>query len=193
MNDYNNENNNYNQSYGQENGGECSYIYTPKNFRANKPSVKIGRYIILGVVSTLLIVMVILPGIALGSLAIKKFLKGSQSHAAYVNHSDGDPALSDHGISAVDVTSKNLYYYYRYGITSTGVIVTDSEYTDELELGDKIISVNGMDIYVSDDIETAVSECSAGDTVKVVVERGGEQITVDLTLREQISDYVDFG
>ncbi len=196
MNDYgdnqDNMNNNYDQSYGQESGGECSYSYTPKNCCTSQDNIIIGRYILLGAVSILLVMMVVLPGIIFRSLAIKNILKSSQNRSSYVGNSGGDPNLSDHGISTVDVTSKNLFYYHRYGITSKGVIVTDSEYTDELEFGDKIISVNGVDISVSDDIEDAVSNCSAGDTIRVIVERGGKEIIVFVTLQEQVPDYVDF-
>lgn len=196
MNDYSdnqyNMSNNCDQSYGQKSDGEYSYSYRPKNCCTNQANVIIGKYILLGAVSILLAMMVVLPGIILRSLAMRRLLNGSQDHSSYIGNSQGNPTLSDHGISTVDITSKNLFYYHRYGITSKGVIVTGSEYTDELEFGDKIVSVNGVNISVSDDIEAAVSNCSAGDTIKVVVERGGEEITVFVTLREQVPDYVDF-
>ena len=197
MNDYNgnrdNMNNNYDQSCVRESGTEGSCRYTPKDCCANKAGGVMGRYILLGAVSMLLLMMVILPGIMLGSLIIRNAVKKPQGAPLSVGNSYGDPTMSDHGISAVDVTSKNLFYYHRYGITSKGVIVTDSEYTDELEFGDRIISVNGVDIQVSDDIERAVSGCAAGDVVSITVERGGKRITVDLTLHKEAPDYVDFG
>ncbi len=195
MKDYDNNqdsmNNNYDQSYGQERGGQCSYSYTPKDTQMSRTRTMIIRFIILGAASVLLSVMVILPGIVFGAFAIKNFLKGSDSNAtaATVN---GNSTVVDHGISTIDVTSKNLYYYSRYGITSTGVIVTDSEYTDELEFGDKIVSVNGVDVSVSDDIEQAVSNCSVGDEITLIIERGSEKLTICIILRERAADYVDF-
>lgn len=195
MNNYGNSqdstNNNYDQSYGQENGGEYSYSYTPRDTQRRRARAMIIRFIIFGAVSALLSVMVILPGVIFGALAIKNFLGDSDNNVSAVAVS-GDSTVVDHGISTVDVTSKNLYYYYRYGITSTGVIVTSSEYTDELKFGDRIISVNGVDIYSSEDIEGAVSNCSVGDVMELTVERGGKQVTVSLTLSERIPDYVDF-
>ena len=195
MNNYDNSkdkvNNNYDQSYGQERAGQYSYSYTPKDTQKSRTRTIIIRFIILGAASVLLSVMVILPGIVFGAFAIKNFLKGSDNNAtaAAVN---GDSTVADHGISSVDVTSKNLYYYSRYGISSVGVIVTGSEYTDELEFGDKIISVNGVDISASDDIERAVSDCSARDEITVVFERDGEILTACIILRERAADYVDF-
>ena len=195
MNNYDNGqekvNNNYYQSYKQERGGEYSYSYTPKDTPKSKTRAMMIRFIILGAASVLLSVLVILPGVIFGALAIKSFLNDSKDNASAAAMSS-DSTVADHGISTIDVTSKNLYYYSRYGISSAGVIVTDSEYTDELEFGDKIISVNGVGISVSDDIKRAVSDCAVGDAISLTVERGGEIITVNITLRERAADYVDF-
>ncbi len=195
MNNYDNRhdkvNNNYDQSYKQEGAGQHSYSYTPKDTQKSKTRKMIVRFIFLGAASVLLSVMVILPGIVFGAFAIKNFLKGSDNNTSAAAVS-GDSTAADHGISTIDVTSKNLYYYSRYGISSVGVIVTDSEYTDELEFGDKIISVNGVDISVSDDIARAVSDCVAGDKISFTVERGNEIITVEIILRERAADYVEF-
>ncbi len=195
MNNYDNNqngmNNDYDQSYEQGGAGQHSYSYTPKDAQRSRTRTIIIRFIILGAASVLLSVMVILPGVVLGAFAIKNFLKSPDTNAtaATVN---GSSTVADHGISTVDVTSKNLYYYSRYGIKSTGVIVTDSEYTDELEFGDKIVSVNGEDISVSDDIEQAVSNCSAGDEITLIIERESERLTICIILRERAADYVDF-
>ncbi|MBQ7357553.1 MAG: trypsin-like peptidase domain-containing protein [Clostridia bacterium] len=101
--------------------------------------------------------------------------------------------IVDHGISAVDVTEQNLFYYYRYGISETGVIVTESQYTDKLTLGDRIISVNGVKISATSDIQRALDGCKVGDVVSIEASRSGKKFTVEITLREQIPDYVDFG
>lgn len=195
MNNYGNNqdsmNNNYDQSYGEESGGQYSYSYTPIDTQRSRARTMTIRFIILGAASVLLSVMVILPGVVFGAFAIKNLLDDSKYDASAAGVS-GDSTVGDHGISTIDVTSKNLYYYYKYGITSTGVIVTDSKYAEELQFGDKIISVNGVDISVSDDIELAVSNCAAGDEISLIVERGADKITVYITLRERATDYVDF-
>lgn len=184
-------NNKYNSSYKQDGAGQYSYSYTPKDTKKSRTRKLIVRFIILGAVSALLTVMVILPGIIFGAFAIKTFLKGNDNNTA-AEAVSGNSAEADHGVSTIDITSQNLYYYSQYGITSKGVIVTDSEYTDELEFGDKIISVNGMDISMSDDISRAVSDCVAGDKISFTVKRGEEIITVEIILRERAADYVDF-
>ena len=101
--------------------------------------------------------------------------------------------VADHGIGTVNVTKENLYYYsQRYGIKETGAFVISSAYTDSLSAGDKIISVNGVGISSSDDINKALACCSVGDVVDVTVSRNGEKVTVQITLHEKVPDYVEF-
>lgn len=98
----------------------------------------------------------------------------------------------DHGIGTVNVNPQNFFYYSQYGISETGAIVISSAYTDGISVGDKIVSVNGVDISYSDDIDKALVNCSVGDVVDVVVSRKGEKITVPITLHEKVPDYVEF-
>ncbi len=195
MNNYDNNhdgvNNNYDQSYKQEGEGQYSYSYTPKDTKKIKTRAMVIKYIIIAMMSIMISFMTILPGIVFGALAIKNFF-GEGKNGTSAATIGGESKIGDHGISAIDVTSENLYYYSQYGITSTGVIVTNSEYTDELIFGDKIISVNGVDISVSEDIEQAMNDCSVGDEITLTVERKGETLAVCIILRERAADYVDF-
>lgn len=101
--------------------------------------------------------------------------------------------VPDCGLSTIDITAQNLYTFYRYGITSTGVMIYESKYTDELKSGDMILSVNGTDVSTSAEIESIIRTCSVGDSVVFTVQRSGKSINVSLTLRERIPDYINFG
>ena len=100
----------------------------------------------------------------------------------------------DSGLTVIEVTSQNLYQTYdKYGIETTGVIIIESDNTDELKCGDKVTEVNGRKISTPDDIDEALLDCRVGDVVTVVVQRGEESVSVSLTLKEKIPDSVDFG
>lgn len=101
--------------------------------------------------------------------------------------------VPDCGLSTIDITAQNLYTFYRYGITSTGVMIYESKYTDELKSGDMILSVNGTDVSTSAEIESIIRTCSVGDSVVFTVQRSEKSINVSLTLRERIPDYINFG
>lgn len=99
----------------------------------------------------------------------------------------------DHGLIMLDVTEQNLPAAYRkYGITSIGVIILDSQYSDELEYGDTIVSVNGQAIDSSADVELITKACSVGDEITVSVMRGKEIITAKLVLHEKVPEKVSF-
>ena len=96
------------------------------------------------------------------------------------------------GLTVVEVTAQNLYAYRRYGIKETGVIIFESANTDELQLGDKIISVDGVAISSANDIKLLLKSYSVGDTVSVKIIRNGKEIDVPLKLTEQVPDSVKF-
>lgn len=57
------------------------------------------------------------------------------------------------------------------------VTVSDSVGTSPLKRGDKILSVNGIEVYDADGVAEALSECKGG-AVKIAIIRGGEKMTV---------------
>ncbi len=100
----------------------------------------------------------------------------------------------DHGISIIDVTAENIYAYnIYYGIDEIGAYVKSSAFCDELKSGDKILSVDGKKINTSDDVESAISDKKVGDEVAVVIKRNNQEVSVTLTLKEKVPDYVNFG
>lgn len=101
--------------------------------------------------------------------------------------------IADHGLVLLDVNSQNLpYAYQKYGITSTGVVVVGSQYGGSFEYGDVVIAVNGTEISSSNEVDIAVKSHGVGETVIFTVLRNGKTVSVSLTLREKVPEYVSF-
>ena len=99
----------------------------------------------------------------------------------------------DSGLTVIEVTQQNLpFAYANYGISSIGVIVIESRYTDDLKLGDKIIAIDERQVKNAEDISLILKTHSVGDVVSVKAERGGATLYVELVLREKLPDTVDF-
>ncbi len=99
----------------------------------------------------------------------------------------------DHGLIMLDVSEQNLPAAYRkYGITTTGVIVIVSENTEELLLGDRIISINGTGVSSSSEVDLLCKSFRVGDTITVSVVRDMTICEVKMTLREKIPNSVSF-
>ena len=97
------------------------------------------------------------------------------------------------GLTVLDVTAQNRYIaYQRYGISTIGVVILDSANTDELKLGDKIISIDGIKIETSDYITLLLKSRNVGDTVTVRISRNGTESDIPLKLTEQVPDSVKF-
>lgn len=54
-----------------------------------------------------------------------------------------------------------------------------------VQIGDRLLSVDGTRIFAREDLIRALQRRRAGDTVEVVVERGGEPLTLRATLRSR--------
>ncbi len=92
------------------------------------------------------------------------------------------------GLTLVDVGSVQTAMYY-FNSRHTGVYVYDSV-SDVLKYGDFILSVNGTEISESGEINELICDAKVGDTVTFVVYRNKEAVTVELTLMEQIPEYL---
>lgn len=98
----------------------------------------------------------------------------------------------DCGLTVMDVTAQNYYYFYDYGIRTTGVIVFESKNSAELKFGDKITEIDGVEISSSHDVEVVVKSHKVGDVLTVTVVRLGMEIEVELVLTEKIPEKVVF-
>lgn len=102
--------------------------------------------------------------------------------------------IVDSGLTVIEVTNQNIYQVNdKYGIATTGVIIIESNNTDELKCGDKVIEVNGQAIVTAEDMDKAFEGLKVGDVALIVVERGEDTVSVELDLKERIPDSVDFG
>ncbi len=103
--------------------------------------------------------------------------------------------IIDHGITAVEINSENLsYYYFRYGISEAGLYVVSSKHNTDLKNKDRIVSVNGKSVNTEADLELALEGCAVGDTVAVEYVRNSKKYSTSITLLEYIPDNaaVDF-
>ena len=100
----------------------------------------------------------------------------------------------DHGLETLDVTQSNYaQYHYYYNINRIGVYVVSSEYCVELKNKDCIISVNGIDVSTTQQLNEIINALSVGDTVTIVALRDGAEFTTTLILQEYVPDsYKEF-
>lgn len=89
------------------------------------------------------------------------------------------------GLTFVDVTSSATAMYY-FHIRATGVFIYDSAFTEELKYGDLVLTVNGREVSKASDIRTLINRHAVGDVLQFVIQRGQQQLTVSLTLRERV-------
>ena len=73
--------------------------------------------------------------------------------------------------------------------SETGVLISkvpESSYASNagFKYADKIISVNSKEIKNINDIDNIIKSCSPGDVIPIVIVRGSEKLTIDLTLSE---------
>ena len=93
------------------------------------------------------------------------------------------------GIQIRDVTEEASDYY---GLEGPGVYIAHVTGYNAQQAGlrelDRIVSFNGTKITSSDDFVELVKTCKAGDTVKIVVSRQGQEIEIETVLEEQQID-----
>jgi serine protease Do len=86
------------------------------------------------------------------------------------------------GISVQEISSTQMAIWYN--VSETGLYISASE-NPALKANDRVISVNGTKINDFASFKSIVSKFGAGDTIQVTVERDGQTVTVDVTLRER--------
>ena len=101
--------------------------------------------------------------------------------------------VADHGLILLDVTKKNLpSAYSKYGVDGECVVIIGSSLTQKLEDGDRVISVNGNEVFSSCEIDCIVSALSAGDEIEMTVKRGERTVTVKYTLGRKQPESIKF-
>lgn len=103
--------------------------------------------------------------------------------------------IADDGLETMDVTQEgidsNKNYHDSFGIYSAGVYVVSSKYCTELKNADRIISIEGVAVNTTKELENQFKKCSVGDTVTIVASRAGEKFTVKMKAQEYVPDYLN--
>ena len=97
----------------------------------------------------------------------------------------GKPSM---GILLDDVPQAAQQYGVPAGAEVLAILDGSGADNGGLQVGDIITAVNGTEVSGSSDLQSAVSEFSAGDTVTLSIYRNGETTTVDVTLDEGNTD-----
>lgn len=88
----------------------------------------------------------------------------------------------------IDGDSLSTFYQHYYqmpaGLYITSVDRLSDAYRKGIEDGDILLSVNDTRITSMDELKSAIFNCEVGQSVNVVVYRGGQQYLVELTLME---------
>jgi len=90
----------------------------------------------------------------------------------------GRPQL---GVTVAQLTKPSLNFYF----DKPGLYVTQSFEDNGLRAGDRIIQIDGTSISSAADVSVVLDRHSVGDTVNVLVSRGGRESTVNVKLTEQ--------
>ena len=117
-------------------------------------------------------------GFAIPSATVKEIVD-QLVNQGYVS---GRPTLGIKG-EALD-TLYQFYYHLPAGVHVTDVEYGSDAYNVGIEEGDLILSVGGIRVTSFDELRSATLNFQVGDTVEVVVYRGGQQYRVELTLSE---------
>jgi putative serine protease PepD len=92
------------------------------------------------------------------------------------------------GVSSADVSEVTDAVRQRYGVeTDEGAFITEvvpgsAAETAGIEVGDVITAIDGDDVEQASEVRDAILEHEAGDKIKITVERGGEERTLDAEL-----------
>lgn len=96
------------------------------------------------------------------------------------------------GIVLVDITDASMARYL--GLSGYGTYITEvtEGYNDDvLQVGDRIISVNGEEISSREDVTAIVKKASVGDKLNFQVSRQGKMVEVEVTCYEKVPESVD--
>jgi serine protease Do len=87
----------------------------------------------------------------------------------------------DTGLTLVDVNT--VQKAMRYRVTKLGLYVVKAAYGN-FKNGDRIIAVNETEVTDQASFNAALNNSKIGDKVSIVVDRGGEAVSVEITLAE---------
>ena len=89
------------------------------------------------------------------------------------------------GATLIDVTDSWTAMMYR--VPTTGVYVSQADADSGLRPGDRIISIDGIEIKYSADVKELLDTYKVGETLSIIVSRNGQNTTVEHTLKQAAS------
>ncbi len=99
----------------------------------------------------------------------------------------GRPYLGITYLAVTDATTAQQLGVSAYGIYIMAVVDGSPASRAGLAAGDRIVSIDNSEIAAQEDLGTIIQSHSAGDTVSITVARGGQMLTMSVTLGEQTS------
>lgn len=85
-------------------------------------------------------------------------------------------------VTLIDISTQDMAWQYR--VSELGVYIYQSN-ASGLKSGDRIISIDGEEVYSSSDVKSIIKEHSVGEKLTFVVERDNSEISVEVELLEK--------
>lgn len=93
------------------------------------------------------------------------------------------------GISYMDISDSYTAMMYR--VNTLGVYILESEYNDELKIGDRVTAVDGTEVTYGSDIKAILKDHKVGDKITLTVVRDGKYVDVVMECHEYIPGKTD--
>lgn len=88
------------------------------------------------------------------------------------------------GISYMDISDSYTAMMYR--VNTLGVYILESEYNDELKIGDRVTAVDGTEVTYGSDIKAILKDHEVGDKITLTVVRDGKYVDVEMECHEYV-------
>ena len=120
-------------------------------------------------------------GFAIPVNTVKKITGDIVEHG-YVT---GRPEL---GISILPILDNQTAFFAR--VTELGVYVREVTKENGLQIGDRIVSIEGTEVIDGSEIKAAIGEKKIGESLSMTIKRDGREITVNIPVTEKIPAYI---
>lgn len=88
------------------------------------------------------------------------------------------------GITYIDISDSYTAMMYR--VNTLGVYILESEYNDELKIGDRVTAVDGTEVTYGSDIKSILKDHNVGDKITLTVVRDGKYVDVEMECHEYV-------
>ncbi len=88
------------------------------------------------------------------------------------------------GISYMDISDSYTAMMYR--VNTLGMYILESEFNEELKIGDRVTAVNGNEVTYGSDLKAILKDCKVGDKITITVVRDGKYVDVEVECHEYV-------